>query len=125
MRLSTLLFALLAVIAAPAFAASTTYTASTGTTQSTMVITMHFDVGGHAVAEPNLPPSICYFPGPCDFTGSTFSYVLADGTSGVFQNFSGTFHSVSSSVYEIDGTASGIDSTGATVSVVVAYQRMA
>lgn len=122
MRLSTLLFALLAVIAVPAFAASTTYTASTGITQSTMVTTMHFDVGGHAVAAPNLPPSLCYFPGPCDFTGSTFSYVPADGTSAVFQNFSGTFHSVSSSVYEIDGTASGTDSTGATVSVVVVYQ---
>jgi hypothetical protein len=118
MRLSTLLFALLAVNAVPAFAASTTYTASTGTTQSIMATAMHFDVGAHAVAAPNLPPSVCYFPGPCDFTGSTFSYVLADGTSTVFQNFSGTFHSVSSSLYEIDGT----DSTRATVSVVVVYQ---
>ena len=72
--------------------------------------------------QPRIPPSVCYFPGPCDFTGSKFSYVLADGTSTVFQNFSGTFHSVSSSVYEIDGTASGTDSTRATVSVVVVYQ---
>ena len=122
MRLSTLLFALLAAIAVPAFAASSTYTASTGNVQSTMVTTMYFDVGGHAVAAPNLPASSCYFPGPCDFSASTLSYVLVDGTYAVFQNFSGTFHSVGSSVYEIDGTASGTNSIGATVSVVVRYQ---
>jgi len=66
MRLSTLLFALLAVNAVPAFAASTAYTASTGTTQSTMATTMHFDVGAHAVAAPN-PPFCLLFPWPMRF----------------------------------------------------------
>lgn len=66
----------------------------------------------------------CYF-GSCpawQFTNYPFSYVLPNGTSASFTNFTGTANFTNQYDVIVRGTASGVDSTGASVSVSIEFE---
>jgi hypothetical protein len=65
----------------------------------------------------------CYYGGcpAWPFTNFPFSYVLPNGTSASFNNFTGTADFTHQSDVVVRGTASGTDSYGVTVSVVIEF----
>ena len=110
-----LLFLLLSV---SAFAQTTTYQSSTGTVMSGNQTYGNLDAGG-SFASPNSMGGGCYY-GSCPdwtFADYTLSYVLPDGTTATFNNFTGSADFTLASDVKVRGTASGIDSKGTPVQV--------
>ena len=101
---------------------TTTYQSSAGTVSSTNAVTGYLQLGGSFVS-PDSMGSGCYY-GSCpnwQFNNYPLSYVLPDGTTASFTNFSGSANFTVQSDVQVSGTASGTDSTGMPVQVSVSW----
>jgi hypothetical protein len=122
MRKALPLLLLLMSLASFAQTTTTTYQSSTGTVSSTNAVTGHLDAGGSFVSPYSMGGG-CYY-GSCpawQFSNYPLSYVLANGTTASFTNFSGTANFTVQSDVRVSGTASGYDSTGAPVRISVSW----
>jgi hypothetical protein len=117
-----LLFSVFALASASFSQTSTTYLASKGTVSSLNATTGYLDLGG-SFRTPNSFGGGCYYGGCPDwtFSGFTLSYVLPDGSTATFTNFTGSANFTHQFDIPIQGTASGFDNTGAPVSVSVSW----
>jgi hypothetical protein len=97
-----------------------TYQSNSGTVSSLNAVTGYLELGGNFVS-PNSMGSGCNYGGCPDwqFSSYPFSYVLPDGTTADFTNFSGTANFTDQSDVRVSGTAAGNDSTGTPVQVSV------
>lgn len=99
---------------------TTTYESSMGKVTPGNAVTGYLDPGGSFVSPWGMG-SGCYYGGCPDWTfyNYPFSYVLADGTTANFTNFSGSANFTNQFDIKVEGTASGYDSTGRPVSITV------
>lgn len=100
----------------------TSYQSSSGTVSSVNAVTGDLQPGGSFVS-PDSMGSGCYYGGcpAWQFSDYPFSYVLPDGTTAEFTNFSGTANFTDQSNVRVSGKASGSDSAGAPVQVSVSW----
>ena len=102
--------------------AQTTYYAHSGTLTSYNVVTGYFDNSGSFVSPSGMGAG-CYY-GQCpawQFSNYPLSYVLPDGTTASFHNFSGTANFTNQFDMKVQGTASGTDDKGLFVNVTVSW----
>ena len=111
-----LLFLALAVSASAQ--STTTYDANTGSVTSVNAVTGYL-VGGGAFHSPDSMGSGCYYGGcpAWQFSNYPLSYILPDGTTASFTNFTGAANFTNEFDIEVQGTASGRDSAGHSVAV--------
>jgi hypothetical protein len=101
---------------------SMTYQSNSGKVSSLNAVTADLQLGGRFISADSMG-SGCYY-GECpdwQFSGYHCSYVLPDGTTADFKNFSGTADFTDQSDVKVKGTASGKDSTGVPVQISVAW----
>ena len=101
---------------------TTTHQSNSGTVSSVNAATGYLALGGSLVS-PDAMGSGCYHGGCPDwqFSNYTLSYVLPEGTTAKFTNFTGSANFTAPSDVRVRGTASGVDSTGAPVQVSVSW----
>jgi hypothetical protein len=99
-----------------------TYQSNSGKVSSLNAVTADLQLGGRFISADSMG-SGCYY-GECpdwQFSGYHCSYVLPDGTTADFKNFSGTADFTDQSDVKVKGTASGNDSTGVPVHISVGW----
>ena len=101
---------------------ATSYQSDSGTVTSLNAVTGYLQLGGNFVSPDAMGGGCNYGECPAwQFNSYALSYVLPDGTTADFTNFTGTANFMDQSDVKVSGTASGNDSTGTAVQVSVSW----